>query len=72
MRQCIIIYVTYYCYFTEIQKVCGARHPYRKERGKGKRQNVDRILVEKLSGKMDTQRKEKQMGQYCNESLGHQ
>ena len=72
MRQCIIIYVTYYCYFTEIQKVCGARHAHRKERGKGKRQNVDSILVEKLSGKMDTQRKEKQMGQYYNESLGHQ
>ena len=47
-------------------------HAYKKERGKGKRQNVDSILVEELSGKMDTQRKEKQMGQYYNESLGHQ
>jgi len=67
-----MIYVTYYCYCTEIQEVCGARHAYRKERGKRKRQNVDSILVEKVSGKMDTQRNEKQTGQYYNKSLGHQ
>lgn len=42
------------------------------KRGKGKRQNVDNILVEELPEKMDTQRNEKQIGQYYNESLGHQ